>query len=204
MKKHNGMRPQDVMILLKVAAHAKEIHDYKVSDGQIITGSENSQLAISRFKPLSFFNPLPKKVIASELGISPAEVTESLARSSYAGLYAPANQTVKSLALLDFLQYGLKYVFPQQPGPIARGIPTAHSAKPLSSLISSKEVYVWPYANGTARGQAIEPLYPSVAIAIQNDERLYELLALTDAIRIGRAREVNLAIEELKKRILVN
>ncbi|GAB3332668.1 hypothetical protein GCM10027299_39430 [Larkinella ripae] len=181
MKKHNGMRPQDVMILLKVSAHIK-----------------------NRPGKLFFNSPLIKKNIATELGISPAEVTESLARSAYAGLYDSTNKQVRSLALLDFLQYGLKYVFPQQPGAIVRGIPTAHSAKPLSAIISSTEVYVWPNADGPARGQAIEPLYHTVDIAIKNDEKLYELLALTDAIRIGKSREVNIAVEELKKRLLPN
>ncbi|MRS64946.1 hypothetical protein GJJ30_26850 [Larkinella terrae] len=175
------MRPQDIVILLKVASHLKN------RPGEL------------------FFNaPLVKKDIASELGISPAEVTESLNRSSYAGLYDATNKKVRSLALMDFLQYGLKYVFPQQPGALVRGIPTAHSAKPLSDLISSNEVYVWPNANGLARGQAIEPLYHTVETAIQNDERMYELLALTDAVRVGKSREASIAIEELKKRILSN
>ncbi|MGV3558986.1 hypothetical protein [Larkinella arboricola] len=181
MKKHNGMRPQDVLILLKVAAHKK-----------------------NRSSGLEFAAPLIKKDLAFDLGISPAEVTESLARSAYAGLYNADDQNVRPLALMDFLQYGLKYVFPQQPGSLVRGIPTAHSAQPLSSIISSKEVYVWPNAHGPVRGQAVEPLYRTVDTAIKNDELLYELLALTDAIRIGKSREVTIAVEELKKRLLPN
>jgi hypothetical protein len=45
-------------------------------------------------------------------------------------------------------------------------------------------------------------LYPSVVDAVQNDEKLHELLALVDAIRVGRAREREIAIKELKQRIL--
>jgi hypothetical protein len=37
---------------------------------------------------------------------------------------------------------------------------------------------------------------------VQNDTQLYELLAMVDAIRVGRAREKNLAIGELTKRIV--
>ena len=85
---------------------------------------------------------------------------------------------------------------------MVRGIPTAHSAKPLSELIQANEHYVWPDADGTLRGQAIEPLYHTVGKAVANDPLLYEMLALVDAIRVGKAREVALAVEELKKRLL--
>jgi hypothetical protein len=37
--------------------------------------------------------------------------------------------------------------------------------------------------------------------AARQDERLWELLALVDAIRIGNARERSLAVRELKKRL---
>jgi len=36
-------------------------------------------------------------------------------------------------------------------------------------------------------------------VAWLEDKNLYELLALVDALRIGRKREKSLAIEELKK-----
>lgn len=104
------------------------------------------------------------------------------------------------LALLEFIQYGLRYVFPQQPGPIVRGVPTAHSASPLKNEIQSSEAYVWPYGKGNVRGHSIIPLYASVPEAALKDEKLYELLALVDAIRVGRARERDIANIELKKR----
>ena len=43
------------------------------------------------------------------------------------------------------------------------------------------------------------PLYNSVPEASLKDEKLHELLALIDALRVGRARER--AIVELKKRL---
>lgn len=46
------------------------------------------------------------------------------------------------------------------------------------------------------------PLYPSVTKAVQNDPKLHELIALVDALRVGRAREKEIAIKELKARIL--
>ena len=182
MKKHNGMRPQDIVVLLKIDAHRQK--------------NTAGQWDVRR--------PLLQKNLATELGISSSEITESLARSAFAGLYDLDQKAVLKQAFFEFLQHGLKYVFPQQPGALVRGVPTAHSAKPLADIIQSSEPYVWPSADGPVRGQAIEPLYPTVVQAISIDPTLYELLALVDSIRVGKAREVNLAVNELQKRLLTN
>ena len=63
------------------------------------------------------------------------------------------------------------------------------------------EIHVWPYAKGHTRGLAVEPLFKSVPEAALKDNRLYEYLALIDALRLGRQRESNLAKERLEKRI---
>jgi hypothetical protein len=140
--------------------------------------------------------------MASALGISQSEVSQSVARSQYAGLLFANGKEVMKSALLEFLQHGIAYAFPQKPGPMARGMATAHAASPLKELIDSTESYVWPYAKGQERGQSIAPLYPTVPQAAREDPKLYELLALTDALRVGKAREKTLAVEELKKRLL--
>ncbi len=170
MKKHNGMRPQDIAILLKIAT----------------------------FKDKPWFG----KEVAIALSISSSEVSESLNRSAFAGLLDTSKSKLMKQALLEFLEHGFKYVFPQQPGPLVRGLPTAHSAPPLNKLIQSQEYYVWPDASGDQRGQAIEPLHPGVIKAAKSDKEFYELVALTDSIRIGRTREQSLAIQELKNRLL--
>lgn len=142
-----------------------------------------------------------QKPMAEDLGMSQSEVSEAVARCKYAGLLAPNGKTVMKMALMELLQYGLRYVFPQKPGAVVRGVPTSHSAKPLSDEIQSSEAYVWPYGKGTVRGHSIAPLYPSVPEAALKDEKLHELLALADALRVGRARERELAVKELKKRL---
>ncbi len=47
----------------------------------------------------------------------------------------------------------------------------------------------------------IEPLYKTVAAAAQADAALYESLALVDVLRLGRARDRQLAEQELKDRL---
>lgn len=144
------------------------------------------------------WNQIP---MAKTLGLSQSEVSEAVGRCKFAGLLAPNGKTVMKMALMELLQFGLRYVFPAKPGAVVRGVPTSHSAKPLSDDIQSSEAYVWPYSKGTVRGHSILPLYPSVPEAALNDEKLHELLALVDALRVGRAREKELAIKELKKRL---
>jgi hypothetical protein len=140
--------------------------------------------------------------IAKALMMSQSEVSESLARSGYARLLYEKGRKVTRQPFVDLLQYGIAMIFPQQTGSVVRGIPTAHSAPPLSSLIQSDEQYVWPYAKGNVRGHSIQPLYNSVLPVIEQDRELYELLALVDALRVGKAREKNLAIDLLKKKML--
>jgi hypothetical protein len=50
-------------------------------------------------------------------------------------------------------------------------------------------------------GRAVAPLYRSAPLAAAEDPRLHELLALVDALRVGRARERTLAREELDRRL---
>lgn len=169
MKKHSGMRPHDVVVLLKIAA----------KDGS------------------SWY----MKDLAYELGISASEVSESINRSVIAGLIFEDKKKLMKSALLDFLRYGLPYVYPQQPGSLVRGLPTAHSSEPLNRVIQSEHPYVWPYAKGTVRGQAIEPLHVNIPDACLKDKIFYEYMALCDAIRVGKAREKNIAFKELQKRL---
>ena len=169
MKKHSGMRPHDIAILLKIASKGQQ-HWYM-------------------------------KDLAYELNISASEISESVNRSLIAGLIGNDKKSLKKLAILDFLKSGLRYVYPQQPGSMVRGIGTAHSAPPLVSKILSDEQYVWPYAKGNLRGQAIEPLHPHTPTACLKDSIYYEFMALVDAIRVGRIREQNLAFEMIKERL---
>ena len=82
-------------------------------------------------------------------------------------------------------------------------MPTSYAAPPLVSLIvqPNEPPPVWPYPDGSVRGHEFSPLYKSVPMAAAKDRVLYELLALVDAIRGGRAREKNLAITELRSRL---
>lgn len=140
--------------------------------------------------------------LALSLKISPSEISEVLNRCKIAGLIDSKKRKVNINSFMEFLVYGLKYVFPIEPGAIVKGIPTAHSASPINEHISSgTDVYVWSYAKGTHRGQAIEPLFKSIPEIVLEDKLFYELLTIIDTIRVGRVREIKIAKEELEKRL---
>ncbi len=77
-----------------------------------------------------------------------------------------------------------------------------HQSEVSKSISRSKYAGLLdPFGKRNVRGHSILPLYPSVPEAALKDEKLYELLALVDALRIGRAREKELAVVELKTRM---
>ncbi|MEP7253452.1 MAG: hypothetical protein ABI683_13770 [Ginsengibacter sp.] len=170
MRKHNGMRPQDIVILLKMIS--LDNSDFQLKD------------------------------IAQALHISSSEVTESLNRSYLAGLIDYKKKKVNRQNLFEFIQYGLHYVFPVHPGGMTNGVATAHSHPYLNQYFESDTFYVWSDIHGKDRGLSIEPLYSNQILAVRSDEELYKLLALVDVIRVGRRREISVAVKELSKILL--
>ncbi len=147
----------------------------------------------------------PISVVANNLGISPSEVHGAMKRLQAARLlHGPELQNKSNTsALEEFLIHGVKYSFPAEHGSITRGIPTSYAAPPLKNEIFSNDELppVWPWPEGEVRGIAFKPLYKTAPLAASKDSRLYELLALVDAIRDGRARERKIAEYELIKRL---
>jgi hypothetical protein len=168
MLKHNGMRPQDVALLLLLSMPGSGV--------------------------------LHGKDLARILHLSPAEVSDSLRRCLYSRLLQGGTQLrqVQPRAFLEFLLYGLPYVFPVQPGATVRGMATGASAPPLVTTFGAEPAYVWPSATGEVWGASVEPLYAGAPAAARADARLYELLALVDAVRLGRPRERRVATNNLE------
>lgn len=144
--------------------------------------------------------------LGSELGMSASEVHGAVRRLAEGGLLITGKRQVLCKPFYDLLIYAVSHVFPAREGEITRGMPTAWAAPVLSSRFQSdmEGKPVWPDPEGTIRGNSVVPLYPSVPKAAKTDPHLYEMLALVDALRIGRARERKIAGEELKKRLLKN
>lgn len=145
---------------------------------------------------------LSMQKLGTLLGLSSSRIHESihrleranLAKRLGAGRYRP-----NTANLIEFITHGLKYAFMPEIGEYTRGIPTAADAPPLKAELpdGTEPPYVWPDAQGTVQGIAFSPLHRCVPKAIQQDPRLYALLAMIDAIRGGRLRDRRMATERI-------
>lgn len=139
--------------------------------------------------------------LAAAVGLSLSEAHGAVGRLAKARLVRTDERRVVPATLLDFLVAGVPHAFPAELGPETRGIPTAHSAAPLADELPSNDMVVWPSADGGWRGESLVPLYAGATKTPTSNPRLYELLALVDALRIGRARERARARELLRERL---
>jgi hypothetical protein len=140
--------------------------------------------------------------LASALFLSQSEVSKALERLVFSGLLDESKRVPSKNAIYDFIVNAVKFSFPVRPGRLLKGIPTSQRANPLNSKIVSDDKYVWAHLKGSVKGESIEPLYEKAPDAALIDPKLYEMLALIDALRVGKVREQEIAKEELKKRIL--
>ena len=132
------LKPQDVVILLKLVALGRQ--------------------------------PWTYQRLAVELSISQSEVHAGVRRSVAARLMSDTSAASGRpilAALKEFLNHGVRYAYPPEHGGLTRGMPTAYAAPPLNKVIVQPDEPppVWPYAEGTVRGHAFAPLYPSVPVA---------------------------------------
>ena len=114
---------------------------------------------------------------------------------------APDDNAVRphSHNLAEFALHGAKYAFPAVKLPLVIGVPTSHSAPAFAGVFAPGSTdFVWPHPNGSVRGVGVDPLHPSVPFAAMQDAKLYEMLALFDALRVGKARERGMALERLQ------
>jgi hypothetical protein len=127
--------------------------------------------------------------LARAVGIRLGEAHNSVGRLRQARLLVPGARRAMVPSLPEFVRHGVPYAFPAEAGGESMGVPPALSAPPLAERFTSGDRYVWPSLDGTERGQSVVPLYPAAPALRDANPRLYRLLALVDALRLGRARE---------------
>lgn len=166
------LKPQDLVVAFKLSLLRDVRLSYQELSRQLHLSPFEAHAAVQRL--------LAARLVSDVIGIGPV-------RSVFA----------------DFVCYGAVYVYPAVRTEPTIGIPTAHGVEPLKSLVmfTDESVPVWPDAQGTARGTGLLPLYEKMPLAARLDAQLYELLALFDALRIGQARERELAGRLLRERL---
>lgn len=176
------MKPQDIVVLAKLLSYKKKKKNWT------------------------------QAILAEELCLSPSQVNYAIKRLLNSRLLVSVligdNSERKIMPVIqsceEFLIHGLKFVFPPEFGSQAGGLPTAYAAPPLNEIIVSGNDLppVWPaIGEGSIRGIELKPLYHCVPKSIIRfpDQYFYELLALLDALRSGRARERNIGAEKILK-----
>jgi hypothetical protein len=145
--------------------------------------------------------------LSHQTGISKTQVSLSLKRCVEIGLAKFSRKDDLPMAntrrLLEFIAYGLRYVFPASPKELTRGIGTSYAAPVLAGQLMSAGEFdpVWADPEGNRKGLRVEPLYKGAIYAAKIDPHMYAALALVDAIRMGNPREANFAMKILEDRI---
>jgi hypothetical protein len=140
--------------------------------------------------------------LASAIGLSASECHNAVRRLGMASLLSPGSRRPVAELLLRFLVHGVPHAFPPMIAPATVGVATAHSAPAFAGLVASDTMYVWPAAEGTARGLTLTPLFPRAAELLERNAALYELLTIVDALRVGQTRDRKAAEELLRVRLL--
>lgn len=169
------LKPQDLLVLLKVAAHPPQRWTYAALGEALAISASEAHASV-------------KRAVASGLAVAPAR-----------GEWSPVRPN-----LLEFILHGVRYIWPGTPGPVKRGVPTAFGAEPLASQLTvvPGEAPVWAHPTGSAKGPTLSPLYRTVPQAALADPALHRLLALLDALRVGRARERSLAAKLMEAELM--
>jgi hypothetical protein len=143
------------------------------------------------------------EALGEAVGLSTSEARQALLRADAAGLASAKRRRAHRPALLEFLTHGARYAFPAVLGRRGRGVLTGAAAPPLSEhlVVGEDGPLVWPYPEGTARGETLAAIYPSAPKAALADPDLYALLVLLDGVRLGSARVRGIAQALLQERL---
>lgn len=169
------LKPQDLLILLKVVAHPPQHWTYAALGATLFMSASEAHASV-------------KRAVASGLAVAPTR-----------GAWSPVRTN-----LLEFVLHGARYVWPATLGPVKRGVPTSFGIAPLDSqlTVASGEAPVWAHPTGKAKGPTVTPLYRTAPQAALADPDLHRLLALLDALRTGRARERALASKLMEMELM--
>ena len=171
MPAQQGIKPQDVLVLLKIVTLGEQ--PWRVMDLAQKLGISASEvsMALERARRVGMLGPDKRTVRRAPL----LEFLVHGLRYVFPAELGPVSRGI----------------------PTAHSAPSlAHKI-----VTQDHERVVWPSESAHGRGQSIAPLYPSVPLAVMKNPLLYDLLALVDSIRVGSAQERGSAAVELERRL---
>ena len=214
-----NLKPQDFLVALKLLALGDQHWTYARLAHELGLSASEAHAAVQRGLAAGLLADAGlARAHAAPAGAAAHAVREPAPR--LAGAYAaaalrkPAGKPAEARTSLDsaavvnrrhlaeFALHGAKYAFAPERLPLGPGVPTSHAAPAFAGVFAAgHEPLVWPDPHGAVRGEGLLPLHPCVPGAALRDAALYELLALFDALRAGRARERGMAATRLQKLI---
>ncbi|MGX5817163.1 hypothetical protein ACWKWU_03155 [Chitinophaga lutea] len=170
MIQHNGMRPQDIVVLLKIVISKDDWMNKTIAEDLYLSPAEVSY-SLQRSALAELVDPSKRKVMRNAL-------LEFIQYGLPRVFPAVKGAVAKGI-------------------PTAYSSP-AISPHLMTNQPSDK--VVWPSPQGSSKGESIHPLYPNATKAALKDPTLYELLSLVDVMRVGKVREKEIALKLLKER----
>ena len=206
-----NLKPQDFLVALKLLALGEQHWTYARLAQELGLSASEAHAAVKRGLAAGLLADA-SIARAHAAAAKPLAAREARARGAYADAANPvaaeprthldSAAVVNRHNLAEFALHGAKYAFAPERLPAGPGVPTSHSAPAFAGVfVPGHEPLVWPDAHGTVRGEGLLPLHPCVPGAALRDAALYELLALFDALRAGRARERGMASTRLQQLI---
>jgi hypothetical protein len=222
--KNMNLKPQDFLVALKLVAlgeqhwtYARLAHELGLSASEthaaVKRGLASGLLADASIARAYAAASAPAQALTAREASAPALLGASAKRASSKRAsskreaaeprsHLDSGAVVNRHNLAEFTLHGAKYAFPPTRLPVGPGVPTSHAAPAFAGVFAPGHApLVWPEAQGAVRGEGLTPLHPCVPGAALRDPALYELLALFDALRAGRARERGMAQTRLQKLI---
>lgn len=210
-----NLKPQDFLVALKLLAIGEQHWTYARLAQELGLSTSEAHAAVQRGLAAGLLAdagiarayslrkpPAPLVVREPRTHSSAAYATAAKLKTAEARTNLDSAAVVNRHNLAEFSLHGAKYAFAPERLPVGPGVPTSHAAPAFAGVFSdAHEPLVWPDAHGTVRGEGIAPLHPCAPGAALRDAALYELLALFDALRAGRARERGMASTRLQKLI---
>ncbi len=201
-----NLKPQDFLVALKLVAlgdqhwtYARLAHELGLSASECHAAVQRG-LASGLLMDASVARAYAAPRRASALVAREPGLGDKLVRSAdpEARTNLDSAAVVNRHNLAEFALHGAKYAFPAERLPVGPGVPTSHAAPAFAKVFApGHEAIVWPDAHAAVRGEGLAPLHACVPGAALRDVGLYELLALFDALRIGRTRERGMAAKRL-------
>ena len=139
--------------------------------------------------------PLHQAKLSIRLHWSASALHRSLLRLNDSKLWNKSSNRVDYHATINFLRYGLPHVFPAQMQTLCRGMTTAQLPE-----ISQPEIpFVWPDESSSTMGIGVQPLDAGFVYLSHNETELKPWLDLVEVFRLGRVREIALAVKTMEE-----